>query len=237
MKFREITNGLYKATRSNINVYAIKSGGGVTLIDCGEPDFAADILSACDELGQIKSIIVTHAHRDHSGSLAEIAKSTGAPVWMHEADAKLISRGAWIRPYRHAGTPLSWLLGAVIVKRYPATVPIWSKFEIAEDQATIDVAGGLKVHHMPGHSAGQIALQWTNAENQTVLIAGDTCMNVLGLTQPILYEDRRVGIESIGRLAKLAENADWAVFGHGPSLRSPGPKLRRFYQKLASSEG
>ena len=153
---------------------------------------------------------------------------------MHEADAKLISRGAWIRPYTHAGTPLSWLLDNVIVKRYPETVPVWSQFEIAEDQATIDVAGGLKVHHMPGHCAGQIALEWTSPDNQTVLIAGDTCMNVLGLTQPILYEDRRVGIESIGRLAKLAEDADWAVFGHGPPLKSPGPKLRRFHRNLAS---
>ncbi|MEL6574229.1 MAG: MBL fold metallo-hydrolase, partial [Pseudomonadota bacterium] len=89
------------------------------------------VLSASAPLGKIETIIVTHAHRDHTGGLSEIARATGARVWMHEADAELIAQGQWIRPYTHAGTPLSWLLDNVIVKRYPETVSAFTDFELA----------------------------------------------------------------------------------------------------------
>ncbi|MEL6415393.1 MAG: MBL fold metallo-hydrolase [Pseudomonadota bacterium] len=234
MRFKPVFPGFYVATRSNINVYAIQTGSSVTLIDCGEPHFAESILSASAPLGKIETIIVTHAHRDHTGGLSEIARATGARVWMHEADAELIAQGQWIRPYTHAGTPLSWLLDNVIVKRYPETVSAFTDFELAQDQAKIDVAGGIRVHHMPGHCAGQVALEWKAPHGESVVIAGDVCMNVLGLTQPILYEDRSDGIASIGRLAALARSMDWVVFGHGPPLANPGPKLQRFHSRLTA---
>ena len=38
------------------------------------------------------AILLTHSHYDHFGALAELADSTGAPVWLPEAELDVFRR-------------------------------------------------------------------------------------------------------------------------------------------------
>ena len=67
------------------NVYAIRSDGGWILVDTATRYARRRILRQAE--GEVEAILVTHAHRDHAGSMKAIAKASGAPVWAGAEDA------------------------------------------------------------------------------------------------------------------------------------------------------
>ncbi|MEM8654243.1 MAG: MBL fold metallo-hydrolase [Pseudomonadota bacterium] len=232
MKVRHILPDLLMLTDGGINMYALQTNDGTILVDCGTEAMGPTILQHVVSQDPLLGIIVTHAHYDHAGGAALVAKETGAPVWMHETDAALVADGRWKRPARHAGTPLSWLLNRQVVEKAPATIPKLQVTHRLNGNQQIALANGIEAHEMPGHSAGQIALTWENRDGRRVLFAADTCMNVFGLTQPIIYESASDGRASIATLADLSEQADLMVFGHGRPLKNPYGKMRRFAQRV-----
>ena len=233
MKFEPVIDGLWCATRSRVNIFAIQDGDELTLIDTGYKSFAEPILAAAAPLGHIRNIIVTHAHIDHAGSLSALMARTGAAAWIHAEDAALVEQGLWSRPYRPAPTLIGQLATRLFINRQTKRIPAATGMRHVADGDTIDVAGGVEVFHLPGHSAGQIALGWTAPTGERVLFAADVCMNVMGLGEPLLYEDRTVGLKSIRRLANLAQAADLVLVTHGQPIRLPA-KLKRFAEKLRS---
>ena len=90
----------------------------------------------------------------------------------------------------------------------------------AEDGDELPFAGGLRVHHVPGHTAGQIALVWPR--HGGVLVAGDVAVNMAlpgrrrKLSYPPIFEDFEAGKQSLKRLARLEVGV--AVFGHGEAI-------------------
>lgn len=54
---------------------------------------AGRILAEVEDL-EVVGIITTHGHGDHWQALAEVADATGAPVWLHPADADMVPRTA-----------------------------------------------------------------------------------------------------------------------------------------------
>ncbi len=231
MKFEPVVNSLWRATRGQVNIFAIQEQENLTLIDTGYESFAEPILAAAAPLGQIRNIIVTHAHIDHAGSLSALMERTGATAWMHGEDAALVEQGLWSRPYRPAPTLIGQLMTRLFINRQTKTIPAATGMRHVADGDTINVAGGVEVFHLPGHSAGQIALGWTSPVGERVLFAGDACMNVVGLGEPLLYEDRQLGLQSIRRLADLAQAADLVLVTHGQPIRSPA-KLKRFARRF-----
>jgi glyoxylase-like metal-dependent hydrolase (beta-lactamase superfamily II) len=67
------------------NVYAIKSGERWMLVDTSTRYARRRILRQLP--GELEAIFITHAHRDHAGSMHAVATATGAPVWGPELDA------------------------------------------------------------------------------------------------------------------------------------------------------
>jgi glyoxylase-like metal-dependent hydrolase (beta-lactamase superfamily II) len=65
-------------------------------------------------------------------------------------------------------------------------------------------AGGIEVIHTPGHWAGQVALLWRPGR---MLFAGDVCMNVMGLGDPVGFESLKEGRASQRKVASLAFDA------------------------------
>lgn len=237
MIFRELVPGLWAATRSSINLFALRGGGGVVLIDAGYPHFVPDILSASKPLGPIANVVVTHAHPDHAGGLRGLLGHTGATAWMHPKDAGLVREGCSLRPYTPSPTLMGRLATRLLIDRRDSSVPAVENTQPVRDGDCIPVAGGLMVYHLPGHSAGQIALGWNARDGQHVIFAADVCMNVVGLSEPLLYEDRPLGVQSIGRLADIAQGADLMVVGHGQPLRDPGRHLSRLAEGLSRRKG
>jgi len=96
----------------------------------------------------IRAILLTHGHLDHTGNLARLRKLSGAPVFAHPAELPHID-GRY--PYRGAAR----VCGAMesfgrAVLRYRAT-PI---DELLLPDAELPFWGGLQVIHLPGHTEG-----------------------------------------------------------------------------------
>ncbi|MEM7737299.1 MAG: MBL fold metallo-hydrolase [Deinococcota bacterium] len=223
MTFQEVLPGLWRVGTAITNVFVLKPADSdeLTLIDAGTASFADEIVQASKKLGQITNIIVTHAHLDHTGGLAGVVAQTGAKVWMHPEDAALVTQGRWARPYTPAPTVLGQLATRLYINQQPKYIAPVSNIQHVSDGDVLPFAGGLDVYHMPGHSAGQIALGWSSPTGQRVLFAADVCLNLLGLTEPFLYEDRPLGLQSIRRFAELTKQADVVLFQHGKALNAP----------------
>ena len=68
-----------------------------------------------------------------------------------------------------------------------------------------------------GHYAGQVAPLWRRGR---MLFAGEVCMNVMGLGDPVGFESSQEGRASQRKLASLSFDA--AGFGHGEPIDKPG---------------
>ena len=136
----------------SVTIYLL-CGKSVTLVDTGVAGSENLIYSALAEAGrtpgEIRLIVLTHAHPDHMGAAWAIREKTGCQVVAHAGDRP------WI-------TDLEW--------QYRAR-PVPDFFTIAGSPVAVDVVlmGGeilreddknesLSVIHTPGHSQGSISL-------------------------------------------------------------------------------
>jgi glyoxylase-like metal-dependent hydrolase (beta-lactamase superfamily II) len=114
------------------NIYTIGENP-ITLIDTGVGSAPNKIIPKLKLLNltlqNITQVIITHAHYDHIGGLAEILQTVTPKIMAHSADAKLIEE--------------AYSLEVVKLKD--------------EDTITTQVSS-LKVIHTPGHTQGSICL-------------------------------------------------------------------------------
>ena len=214
---KQITASLYQINLGSVNAYVIKDNG-LTLIDTGYKGNVEKIASALQQSGEkltdIRQIILTHCHPDHAGSAADLRARLGVPVLAHKLDAPLIEKGIGGRTPMHLSPGIiNWFVYNLLLKRGTTSIDPVIVDERLSHNDVIPVAGGIRVLHTPGHSAGHIALL---LKNEGVLIAGDLCSNVAGLDWSTIYEDRLQGLQSILEVADL--NFDTSVFGHGNPL-------------------
>jgi len=74
----------------SMNTYLVicEETSASAIIDPGA-EAEAILEQACET--QVKKILLTHAHVDHVGALEEVKAATGAPVYLHPADAEAFS--------------------------------------------------------------------------------------------------------------------------------------------------
>jgi glyoxylase-like metal-dependent hydrolase (beta-lactamase superfamily II) len=228
----EIVPHVYAISLGPVNVFLLDSDG-LTLIDTGVPDSAGKILAAVESLGKraedIAHILVTHCHADHSGSLAELKRKTGATAVMHPLDAALVRKGESMRPVSAAPGVANWLVYNLFIKRMGlGTVEPAEIEQTVADGDELPVAGGLQVIHLPGHSAGQVGFLWP--QHGGILFAGDVASNLVRLGYPPIFENLAEGQRSLARLGGL--DFEVACFGHGKAI--VGGAAARFQQKWAA---
>jgi glyoxylase-like metal-dependent hydrolase (beta-lactamase superfamily II) len=218
MKPKQVVPGLWKLKISFVNAYLLDTGDGLALIDTGIPGSAPKILEAIRSIGKqpadLRHILVTHCHLDHSGSLAELKRLTGAPGMMHPADAAMVRAGQARRPLHPAPGLFNALVSRVLLSRAPSAVEPAEIEQEVQDGETLP--GGLRAIDVPGHCAGQLA--FLRPEDGGVLIAADAAATVLGLGLSPVYEDLAEGRRSLAKLADL--EFEVACFGHGKPIRS-----------------
>jgi glyoxylase-like metal-dependent hydrolase (beta-lactamase superfamily II) len=151
------------------NAFLVDSDDGLTLVDVGWASAPTAILSALDELGRaagdIKRIIITHAHPDHVRGLAEMRRRAEAQVLIHPADV------AWLRLGRVPGGGRHSRIGTAL-----DSMPVmhWEPVDADGTVEDGDIIGELRVIHTPGHTPGHIVLMH---EPTKTLLMGDALLH------------------------------------------------------------
>jgi glyoxylase-like metal-dependent hydrolase (beta-lactamase superfamily II) len=200
-----------------INSFAfLEADGSVTLVDCGIDRAPARIVAALAAIGRhptdVQRIVLTHAHTDHAGGAADmVSRADVAGVAAHREDVAYLEQG--VAAPVDSTSPMARMFDRLPAGGFaPVTVT-----QVLEDHDLLDVAGGLRVVHTPGHTPGHVSLLHARSG---VLITGDCMFNPLGRTTwPFAFvctppAQNRV---SAGLLADL--EYDVAAFTHGPEIR------------------
>jgi glyoxylase-like metal-dependent hydrolase (beta-lactamase superfamily II) len=220
-----VNDGLHRIRLGGVNAYLLECDDGLVLIDCGVPRRGDLIVAAVAHLGraagEIGHILVTHHHPDHTGSLAALARHSGAQIHTHPADAPFI-RGdrTWTGSRRDtvAGKvlgPLQRRLGSIQAE--PAQID-----GMFDDGERLAFAAGAEVLHTPGHTPGHSA--FLIPRDGGVLIAGDAATNVGRLRSgghrlaAMVSDDLNAARTSFRTLA--GRQFEVAVFGHGSPIRA-----------------
>jgi len=174
----EVTTGVHLLTRGIVNWYLIEDGGKVTLVDAGAPTDWPVLLHALADLGRqladVDSVLVTHAHSDHTGFAERARSEGGATVRIHEADAAAAQGGT---PAKTEAGPAKYLarveayrtLFGLLRRGAMKIIPIANVSTFADGE-TMDVPGRPRVVHVPGHTPGSCALWF---QEHSVLCTGD----------------------------------------------------------------
>lgn len=96
--FKIIDNVYYVGT-AGLSSFLVTSPSGHVLIDTGLPEATPLIKASIDKLGfkltDIKYLLNTHAHFDHTGGFAELKKDTGAQMVASAGDKPLLEGGSY----------------------------------------------------------------------------------------------------------------------------------------------
>ena len=211
----EVSPRVYQLQAFGCQVFALLDDE-VTLIDTGAPGSGRFILRQLRELGReprdVARIILTHYHIDHRGAADELRRATGARVLIHASEAPYL-RGLLPYPNPVQSRPLAALAAPLLaaVKGRPLEV------EELNDGDVLDILGGLRVLHSPGHTRGSITL---SLPREGLLVAGDTMgfrRSRLETPDPLVSENVELAKLSLERLAAL--DVDIICFGHFNPLR------------------
>ncbi len=172
--FRLIGNIYYVGT-DGIAVYVIKTSEGLILMDTAVPQSTGMIKANVAKLGfkvaDIKYILNSHAHFDHTGGFAEIKQETGAQLIAGERDKPLLEGGYY--PGDEKDTDISF-------------TPVKVDRAVKEgDKVTLGDTT-LTAHSMPGHTPGCTSWEMTVKD-------GDKDRDVLFFCSGTVAMNRLVG--------------------------------------------
>jgi len=200
------------------HVYLVKDkGASWTLIDTGLPGSHTATLAYLAKVKveptAVKKILLTHLHRDHTGSLKILAEKTRARTFAHWIEAAYIANDP---KYDGPGSPPA----------EPFRVD-----ETLKDGDAVDAAGGLIAYHTPGHTPGHTS--YYQPEHK-ILFSGDLFFGdgeQVTLTPPEYTHHTPTAQISARRMGQLSIDALMTYHG-GPVLRKGGPAVRALLEKL-----
>lgn len=201
------TNFLYGTKLLPTHIFVLETDRGLVLFDTGSPGSGRLIVESLKKAGldpgSIKAICLSHWHRDHSGSLAELTEllkpESQIEIFIGQADLPLLTAQK-IQLLR-----LHPLLKLPVFHR-PGRCPSPSRGQlIALDQegcARLDQEYGIQAIPAPGHTPGHTAYLHRTTES---LFSGCAISllryNLAGLVP--IFHDRKEQIRSGIRLVEL----------------------------------
>ena len=208
--------------------YLIK-GKEIVMMDAGVPKKIKQFKNQLKKLDidpkDIKLIVVSHAHFDHVGSLADIVDYTGARVVVHELDRENLEKGRSEVPKgnsrwgRMSIKLLKPFMKEVIV---PGVIPDI----ILKDKDYSLKAYGIdgKIIHTPGHTMGSLSILLDTGEAFVGCMSHNMFPFTLRPRTPIFAGYPDVLNESWKKL--MAERPKKIFPGHGKAF--PAEKMLRF---------
>ena len=153
-----------KGGQGAANVYLLVDGDTLALIDAGLPGNLNAVTGYVEALGmrldQLRYILITHAHPDHTGGAPILQERSGASILAHPGDVRANGKGdsvSYLGLFGASSLPLPFL------RRVPA-------HRLFNDGDELSLLGGLRAVHTPGHTPGSLCF---HLEKVGVLFTGD----------------------------------------------------------------
>lgn len=242
----EVAPGTFAVQASHTNFALVLDGDEVTLVDTGYPRDRRLLEETVRQVGRtpgdVRSLLLTHAHVDHLGSAEWLRAEQGVPVHCHDDEAEhargealqVISTPAMLgrlwRPGVFALAVNAVSRGALQVERVGAVTTF-------ADGDRLDVPGHPVAIHTPGHTSGHVSF---HLPDRGVLLSGDALVTVdvwnpasrgPQMIRAPFNHDHEQAIASLARLETV--DAEAVVPGHGRPFRgSPARAVEEARREL-----
>ncbi len=177
MTLEEMTPGVARLRTLIANIYLVGSPGGPwVLVDTGTPGNAGRIRNAAEQRfgrdARPEAILLTHGHRDHSGSALELADYWDVDIYAHRLERPFLSgKSAYPPKDPMAGGAFSFLS-----RFFPAsTIHLGDRLRDLPEGGEVPGLVGWRWHFTPGHAPGHVAFF---QRYESVLLAGDACITM-----------------------------------------------------------
>jgi metallo-beta-lactamase class B len=150
----QIADHTWQIGTHDLTALLVQTADGLVLIDGGMPQMASYLLTnmkaSGTNTGPLRMVLLSHAHTDHAGPVAEIKRRTGAQVVVNAETAVLLARGG--SDDLHFGDEI--------------TFPPVNADRIVMDREVVKLGGiAFTAHFMPGHTPGSTAWTWTDTRD------------------------------------------------------------------------
>ncbi len=199
-------------------IYLLNFDGHAALVDagCGESiDLLLRNIESCGVIASdIKWLLITHCHFDHTGGVKTLKDTLGCKVIAHVLDARFLETGD------NRVTAATW---------YGSTIEAFTvDRKISADREDIQIGERVVVAvHTPGHSPGSV-VYLAESDGLKVLFGQD----VHGPLHPSLLSNRTDYLRSLELMLSL--EADILCEGHYGLIKGKN-KLREFIHSFMES--
>nr|QCX19949.1 L1 family class B beta-lactamase [Stenotrophomonas maltophilia] len=150
----QIADHTWQIGTENLTALLVQTSEGAVLLDGGMPQMADHLLANMKTRGvapqDLRWILLSHAHADHAGPVAELKRRTAAHLVANAESAVLLARGG--SNDLHFGDGI--------------TYPPASADRLVMDGETVSLGGiTFTAHFMPGHTPGSTAWTWTDTRD------------------------------------------------------------------------
>lgn len=170
--FRLFGNSWYVGTKG-LSAVLIGSTDGLILLDGGVAESAPLIAANIEKLGfrldQIKLIAVSHAHYDHVGGVAALARASGAQVLASERSAQALQAGTAPADDPQAG----------FGTKANGFAPVSRVRHVADGESVRLGSLAITAHYTPGHTPGATSWTWQSCEPAGAKTATPACLDLV----------------------------------------------------------
>ncbi|GGJ28013.1 MBL fold metallo-hydrolase [Deinococcus roseus] len=232
---QKVAERVFVISLGYVNVTVLGEREKFTLVDLATFGSLKNIEKALQRAGfsldGLHSVLITHAHPDHYGALAELVNKKPVPVYAHSLEIPVLTgqQRPELPPRASLPLPQQLLQLALTSMKLPPTVQ--EVLPIKEGDVLQDILPGLTVIDLPGHAPGQVGF-WVPSSR--TLIGGDVLMRGSGRSKlPLraLTVDMRQAALSAQRVLDL--DVEKLIVGHGrPILEKAHVELKTLQEDI-----
>jgi glyoxylase-like metal-dependent hydrolase (beta-lactamase superfamily II) len=186
---------------TDTNSYLLKTNKGFILIDTGYSINCKDLEKQLEDVGctfgDLKLILLTHGHFDHTGNCAFLREKYGAQIAMHKGDLGMVEKGNLLYNKNIIRRALGKIMLFFLMR---GTFEKFTPDILIEDKQDLTPYGlEAEIIHIPGHSKGSIGILTSNKD----LICGDLLTNIKKPQKNTLIDNKEELEASVKKITSL----------------------------------